>query len=93
MKKLIERIIVILAIAITIFAALTVSGQKATKLTLALNKGKIEVKDTTKKAKAPDPVYQVVNGITVYKGAKGGLYYWKNSQKTGQPYKCYLKTK
>lgn len=45
-------------------------------------------KDTTK-VKVADPVYKVVGGVTFYKGAKGGIYCWKKSEKTGKMYKYY----
>jgi len=80
-----------LFIIVLILAAFTAAGQKASKpITLTMKAGKIEVKDTTKKVKTADPVYKVIEGISVYKGAKGGLYYWRTSR-TGKQYKCYLK--
>jgi len=62
---------------------------------LTVNKsGEIVSKTAKSTVKAADPVYKVVDGITVYQGAKGGLYYYKTSKKTGEQYKCYLpKTK
>jgi hypothetical protein len=51
-------------------------------------------KDTTAKAKkVADPVYQIVDGVTFYKGDKGGVYCWKTSKKTGKQYKSYVSTK
>jgi hypothetical protein len=46
------------------------------------------------KAKADSVVDQVVgtrDGITFYQGARGGIYYWKTSSKTGKLHKVYLK--
>ena len=45
------------------------------------------VKDTTKKA---DPVHSVVEGVTFYRGAKGGVYFLRTSKKTGKKYKVYM---
>jgi hypothetical protein len=55
--------------------------------------GNITKIDTVKKKKVkqPDKVYKIVDGVTFYKGAKGGIYYWKTSKKTGKLYKCYVK--
>ena len=52
-----------------------------------------EIKKTEKVVKKSDAVYKIVEGITVYKGANGALYYWKTSKKSGEKYKCYLKPK
>lgn len=53
--------------------------------TIVLNKTKA---DTTK---AQEKVYARIDGITYYIGAKGGVYYYRVSKKTGEKYKCYLK--
>lgn len=56
--------------------------------------GKIQV-DTARTRKGTikhiDSIFQIVDGITFYKGARGAVYYWRTSKKTGQPYKCYIK--
>jgi len=54
-------------------------------------KGNITKTDTTKKVKQTSTVYKVVDGTTFYKGSKGGIYYMKQSKKTGKMYKCYIK--
>jgi len=53
--------------------------------------GKVTDTSPITKVKPADKVYQVHNGVTFYQGAKGGVYYWKKSKKTGKAYKCYVK--
>ena len=70
-------------------------GQKPTteakpKFTIDKATGKV-VKDTTKAVKTADKVYQVVDGVTFYQGARGGIYCLKVSKKTGKEYKSYVK--
>jgi len=77
-------------ILITIFATTSCSGQSYTN-----NNGKIEktTKSNNVVVKTPDSVFAVKDGITFYKGSKGGVYYFKVSKKTGKQYKCYVPTK
>lgn len=81
MKKL------ILVSVLALFLSVSVNAQS-----YKLVNGKIETvkKDSTKVKKA-DAVYQVVNGVTFYKGAKGGIYYFAVSKNTGKTYKRYVK--
>ena len=79
----------IILIAAIIAAALISMSSGAQ--TFTVNKAG-EIKTAPAKTiKKPDTVYKIVNGVTIYKGSKGGYYYMRTSKKTGQPYKCYLK--
>lgn len=84
MKKLI-----ILALILSAMAA----GAQDKKVAPASKKvevknGQIVVSDTAKKS--VEVVYKVIDGVVIYRGAKGGLYYYAVS-KTGKVYKRYLK--
>lgn len=84
MKRLIT--LLLLCFAISIMA----SAQKvSTKVTYKMVNGKVT--QVTAQKKAPDPVYAIVSGTVFYKGAKGGIYYWQTSAKTGLMYKKYVK--
>jgi hypothetical protein len=75
-----------LLLVLLLFVSLLGYGQKFTKVNGAI------VKDTAKtKTVKTDKVYQKIDGVTFYQGAKGGIYYWKTSKKTGKKYKSYLK--
>jgi len=81
-----KRLILIVLVA---FIGISTQAQtyKLNKSTGAITK----VDSTKKKVKTPDKVYKIVDGVTFYKGAKGGIYYYKTSKKTGKTYKCYVK--
>lgn len=53
--------------------------------------GKVIITKSVKAAKQPDKLVAEVDGVKYYQGAKGGVYCWKVSKKTGQQYKAYLK--
>ena len=80
--------------ALIFFVILTIISIRvcnAQSYTLADN-GKIVATptSTTATTKTPDKVYQVVDGKTFFQGAKGGVYYYKTSAKTGKQYKVYV---
>lgn len=80
-----------LIIIALMFTAVISNAQKVTT-TYAIENGKVVEKVNVSAAKAPDPVvYTSKDGIKFYKGAKGGIYYWKASAKTGKLYKHYVK--
>ena len=92
MKKRETEVILMVIAGIMFFAMLACFGhaqEPAKKPTFVLKEGKI-IQDTTKKAKQPDKVYQVVNGTIFYQGSKGGIYYFARSKKTGKLYKRYV---
>jgi hypothetical protein len=51
----------------------------------------VEVKKQVKKSN--DPVYDVKDGITFYRGKKGGIYYFYQDKATGIMKKRYIKKK
>jgi hypothetical protein len=77
--------------------ALAISGMSQTKpqpYTYAMVNGKIEkVYGTSKAAKTPDKIITIIGRDTIRQGAKGGLYYYAISSKTGLRYKKYIATK
>lgn len=84
MKKITFLIALFLAASITLTTAGTTYK--------VLNNKVVALKSTSKTLTArKDTVYQVVDGVTFYKGAKGGIYYYRTSKKTGKAYKCYVK--
>jgi hypothetical protein len=83
-------------IAILFFALLTTVAMNVNAQTTATPRtsysldaqGNVVAK--SKATKAADSVYQVVNGVTFYKGSKGSIYCLKVSKKTGKEYKSYV---
>lgn len=71
-----------------IFISLNVFAQEPT---YKIVNGQITRTAKTATVRKPDSVYVVKDGITFYKGPKGGIYYWRVSPKTGKKYKAYLK--
>ena len=78
----------LLTLLAAVIISASVSGQTPTDKKLVLNNGKIEVQQA--KAKKTDSVVKIIDGIKVYQGAKGGLYYYRVS-KSGKTYKSYIK--
>ena len=78
-------------IALIIAAALLSMTSGAQKYTVTKSG---EIKTATAKAdtvkKADTCIKIMPDGTKIYKGAKGGIYYWRTSSKTGQQYKSYL---
>jgi len=90
-KNVILVIVLIICILCIVF---DLSAQSSTpKANYKLVNGKVVETAKAKTAKAPDTVYQVVNGVQFFKGAKGGIYYIRTSKKTGKPYRCYVSSK
>ena len=84
-----RKIIYIIAIAAAALVSMTSGAQKYT-VTKTGEVTTIPVKAAA--AKKPDTCIKIMpDGTRIYKGAKGGIYYWRTSSKTGQLYKCYLK--
>lgn len=73
-------------IVILIVLAISVNAQYVN------NNGTIEKTKTVTTTK-PDSILCIKDGITFYKGTKGGIYYWKVSNTTGKKYKCYITNK
>ena len=72
---------------------LTISSiaQKTTDKHFEIVAGKITEKLPASVAPKTETVYTTYNGVTFYKGSKGGIYYYRLSKKTGKPYRCYIK--
>ena len=77
-------------IVMTAFSTVACHAQKATTYTLVNGKVTAVTATTTTSAKPDDSVYQVVNGVKFYKGARGGVYQIVTSKTTGKPYKKYV---
>ena len=81
-------------IILALILSAMVAGARADKKvapkgkTVKVENGQIIVLDSAKKNN--DRVFKIVDGIVIYKGRNGGLYYWATS-KTGIVYKRYLK--
>jgi len=77
---------------LALFLACCMAGMAQTPkgTTKHLVKSGDSIKVAVPKVKKPDSVIKIVDGIKIYKGAKGGLYYYRTS-KAGNTYKCYIK--
>lgn len=57
----------------------------------AQEKKPVKVETVKTVIKSGDPVAYVKDGLTYYKGSKGGIYTIRTSKKTGNQYKQYVK--